>query len=554
MQLSILQQSSGKYWDGTGFNDTIQSFRTATGTTTWRYALALPADGAYTVNVRATDGAGNTTSSGSYVVRHFAIDATSPSASVAATSSSPTNTQPITYAVTFGEPVSDLTAAGVTVTAPAANTGLTKSVSKTDSQHFTVSVGGLATNGAGDGAVSVQVNAGAVSDSAGNAGAASNTAPVTWDRTVPTRTALEFFDSNGNGKVDEVKATYNEPLRAYGAGGSPWTLTDVPSGGSLSSVGASGSVVTLALAEGAGAADTAVGAFKVAYTAAANGIEDAAGNTAASFTATTPADKATPSLTLLQMFDVNTNGKVDQVKATFSESLAAYTAGTAPWALANVPSGGSLASVAVSGAVATLTLTPGAGAADTAVGSFTVALAQSAAGVRDSAGNQSAFTAQSPGDKAGPVPTALVDTDGTTNGKFEQSDTLTVTFSESVTGVAASSNVVLTGGQRVEQRHPRDVQPAQRQCQPGPQRLHLGQREHRQLHRQRAQSTEREPGEGDARRLHGRLRKPPRRRRRRRGQLHLHPRHLDHRRGREPGRRIGGRLDTTVLVTPCASR
>jgi hypothetical protein len=162
--------------------------------------------------------------------------------------------------------------------------------------------------------------------------------------------------------------------------------------------------------------------------------------------ATPPADRATPALTLLQMLDVNTNGKVDQVKATFSESLAAYTAGNTPWTLASVPSGGSLASVAISGAVATLTLTPGSGAADTAVGSFTVALAQSAAGVRDSAGNRSAFAAQSPGDKAGPVPIALADTDGAANGKFEVSDTLTVTFSESVIGVAASSNVVLTGG------------------------------------------------------------------------------------------------------------
>jgi hypothetical protein len=37
------------------------------------------------------------------------------------------------------------------------------------------------------------------------------------------------------------------------------------------------------------------------------------------------------------MLDTNTNGKVDQVKATFSESLDSYTAGNAPWTLANVP-------------------------------------------------------------------------------------------------------------------------------------------------------------------------------------------------------------------------
>ena len=76
-----------------------------------------------------------------------------------------------------------------------------------------------------------------------------------------------------------------------------------------------------------------------------------------------------PVLVSLQMRDTNSNGKVDQVTATFDDTLAPYSAGVAPWTLANVPSGGSLASVAVSGAVATLTLAEGAGAANTAVGS-----------------------------------------------------------------------------------------------------------------------------------------------------------------------------------------
>jgi hypothetical protein len=443
VQVSILQQSSSKYWNGTSFGDASENFRTATGTTTWRYDLALPQDGSYTVHVRATDGVGNTTASANYVVRHFTIDATAPTATVTSTPSS-TNAQPITYVVTFNEPVTDLTASGVTVSAPAGNTGVTKSVTKTDSQHFTVSVSGLKTDGTGDGTVSVQVNAGAVTDLAGNSNAASNTAAVTWDRTTPTRTALEFFDTNGNGKVDQVKVTYNEALGSYTAGTSPWTLTAVPSGGSLSSVSVSGSVVTLTLTEGAGAADTAVGSFKVTYTApGSGGVADAAGNNAATFSNVTPTDKAAPALSTLQMFDTDADGKVDQVKATFSESISS-TSATAPWTLTGVPSGGSLSSVSSSGATATLTIAEGASAADTSVGSFLVALAASASGVRDSAGNQSSFAALAPGDKAGPVITAVTDTNGTNDGKFEAGNTMTLTFTESVTGIAASSNVVLT--------------------------------------------------------------------------------------------------------------
>ena len=70
-----------------------------------------------------------------------------------------------------------------------------------------------------------------------------------------------------------------------------WTLTDVPSGGSLSSVTRSGAIVTLTLTQGAGAADTSVGLFKIALAAAATGVRDAAGNQA-SFAAQAPADLA----------------------------------------------------------------------------------------------------------------------------------------------------------------------------------------------------------------------------------------------------------------------
>ncbi len=153
-----------------------------------------------------------------------------------------------------------------------------------------------------------------------------------------------------------------------------------------------------------------------------------------------------PQLTSLRMTDIDTDGRIDRVTATFDQTLAAYTAGTAPWTLANVPSGGTLASVSVSGTVATLVITEGAGAQSTAVGAFTVALAQSATGIRDSSGNRSSFPATAPTDGAGPVPTAIADTNGTTNGLFQPGDTLAVTFSEPLepASVPTASTVTLT--------------------------------------------------------------------------------------------------------------
>src|SRR5205814_1693079 len=145
-----------------------------------------------------------------------------------------------------------------------------------------------------------------------------------------------------------------------------------------------------------------------------------------------------------QMLDIDHNGKVDQVQATFNETLASSTA-TAPWTLTGVPSGGSLSSVSTSGSVATLVLNEGAGAADTSVGSFMVALAQSSSGIRDAAGNQSSFSAQAPQDAAAPEVVSInrADSDPTKASSVHW----TVSFSESVTGVGSSDfSLAQTGG------------------------------------------------------------------------------------------------------------
>ncbi|HEX2784578.1 MAG TPA: hypothetical protein VHN36_13415, partial [Ilumatobacteraceae bacterium] len=251
----------------------------------------------------------------------------------------------------------------------------------------------------------------------------------------PLLTAVGMYDTNGNGRVDRVLVTFSKALATYTAGNAPWTLANVPSGGTLSSVSVSGNVATLSLNEGGGAADTAVGSFTISLAANSAGIRDAAGQTA-SFSATAPIDAASPALITKQFFDTDANGKVDKVTLVFSENLAAYTAATTPWTLTNVPSGGTLASVAVATTTATLTITEGAGAADTSPGSFTVALASNAGGVRDSAGNLSSFAGTTPADKATPARIAMVMNDVNANGKIDQ---VVVTFSEPLAAYTAGT-------------------------------------------------------------------------------------------------------------------
>ncbi len=141
-------------------------------------------------------------------------------------------------------------------------------------------------------------------------------------------------------------------------------------------------------------------------------------------------DNTAPALSTLQMFDVDVDGRVDRVQATFNETLEAYSAPATVWTLTNAPGGAAntVASVAVASPVATLTLNEGT--VNTASGTFTVALAANAAGIRDLAGNQSSFAASAVADKAAPVPTNIVMTNG--SGRAQVSDTLTVTYSETL--------------------------------------------------------------------------------------------------------------------------
>src|SRR5262249_49587142 len=131
-----IQQDTGNYFDGTGFNDPSPHFLSAnfdSGTGNWSFAFdhtKLPADGTYTVTAKATDWGGN--------------------------------------------------------------------VSSTISHTFT------------------------------------------YDTVAPTISSLVMQDTNHNGKVDHVVATFSETL-ASSTDTSVWHLLNVPSGGSLASVSTSGS-------------------------------------------------------------------------------------------------------------------------------------------------------------------------------------------------------------------------------------------------------------------------------------------------------------------------
>jgi hypothetical protein len=166
-------------------------------------------------------------------------------------------------------------------------------------------------------------------DAMGNAttgGTYSASATATIDCTSPVLQALQMLDSDQNGKVDTVVATFDDEV-APTTSTAGWLLADAPSGATLGRVSSAGRVVTLHLTEGRGAADTGPGSFTVALAAANSDVHDAAGNPAA-FAPFVPSDGAEP--VVVSVGDQHgavkhTPGKAepgDTLDVTFSEPMA----------------------------------------------------------------------------------------------------------------------------------------------------------------------------------------------------------------------------------------
>ena len=109
VQLSIQRNGSG-WWGGGAFDQPSESFRTALtsserDSTRWSYALQLPADGLYTVHVRATDGAATRRRRPAQASAQFTIDTTPPPApAITARPDATTTARSATFAFADAEP------------------------------------------------------------------------------------------------------------------------------------------------------------------------------------------------------------------------------------------------------------------------------------------------------------------------------------------------------------------------------------------------------------------------------------------------------------------
>lgn len=103
--------TSGQYWNGATFAPS-PTWLNATGTSTWSYPFARPADGTYAVAARSTDLAGNTGAASRGT--SFTIDTLAPTLSIANPLTPSTNTTP-TLSGGYGFTTGDIAAVSVQI-------------------------------------------------------------------------------------------------------------------------------------------------------------------------------------------------------------------------------------------------------------------------------------------------------------------------------------------------------------------------------------------------------------------------------------------------------
>ena len=391
--------------DFTVGNGSVSTF-SATSASVYTATVTPSSDGTVTVDVSAgaaQDAAGNTNTAATQLSR--TADLTVPTVALTTGAGNPVSGA-FTVTATFSEDVADFILADFTV-----GNGSASNFSATSASVYTATVTPSA-----DGAVTVDVGAGAARDAAGNANTAATQLSRTADVSGPD-VSLTTAAADPVSGAFTITATFSEDVTGF-------VLGDVSVGnGSASNFSAtSASVYTATI--------TPAGDGAVTVDVGAGVAQDAAGNdnTAATRLSRT-ADLTGPGLALSTSAGPMVSGAFT-VTATFSEDVTGF-------ALSDFTVGNGSASnfSATSASVYTATVTPSGD------GAVTVDVAANAA--QDAAGNNSGAAGQLvvTADSTSPDVTLSTSATGPVAGAF----TVTATFSEDVTGFALSDVSVGNG-------------------------------------------------------------------------------------------------------------
>ena len=207
-----------------------------TGSGSGPYTLPVTPSGQGAVTCQVTAAAAHDTANNSNTASNnlsITYDSAAPTCTVTGPAS-PTNGSPISFTINFGESVSGLSAAGITVT-----NGSKGSLTGSGSGPYTLPV-----TPSGQGVVTCQVTAAAAQDAAGNGNTVSNNLSITYDSAAPTCT-VTGPTSPTNGSPITFTINFSESVTGLtnagitvtnasvgvltGAGSGPYALPVTPS-------------------------------------------------------------------------------------------------------------------------------------------------------------------------------------------------------------------------------------------------------------------------------------------------------------------------------------
>ncbi len=277
-------------------------------------------DGTLTLTVTLTDDAGNIGADATHTADY---DATAPTPVISSGETDPTNSDPISFGVNFGENVLGFTEGDISVT----NGTVTGSslLGAAGSYTFTV-------DPSGDGTVSVNINASVVTDDAGNNNNAAVQFSIDYDGSAPVVDDLEIFDTDNDGFIDQVIIHFDENVDTDD-GVAPVladlgtiTLPDgqtitTAAGLSISDPQGMTNQITISGISDQVTANTGVGSASIDNI---DGLwRDGVGNitNTASDDSENIIDSAAPIIVDATTHDNDSNGKIDRIDITMSEDI-----------------------------------------------------------------------------------------------------------------------------------------------------------------------------------------------------------------------------------------
>jgi hypothetical protein len=412
VQVSIQRSSDSKYWNGstwmTSGTTVWNNATTSDSWADWSYALSATNldDGvSYTVKSQAIDNASNTQTTPDS--KTFTFDTTAPtlvSINRTAGSTNPTNSGPLSWTVTFSEPVSNLVAADFAIAASAGITGAPSiqtptAVGGAPSATWTVTATTVGVTGANGGTIGLNLaSAGTIQDQAGNGLATSSFTgqTFTFDTTKPNVTINQAAGQTDPSKTSPINFTvvFDEPINvsSFSAGGVLLSGTAGATTAVISQIAPNDGTIFNVAVSGMTSDGTVIASIP------AGGVSDQAGNTNTTSTSTDSAvtyDTTAPTVTSITRAAASpTNASTLPFTVAFSEPVntsgvvAARFSVTTSGVSGGPPTVGTITPIAPSGGFATsYTVNVNTNGA-TGTNSGSVRLDQtSSTGINDQAGN-----------------------------------------------------------------------------------------------------------------------------------------------------------------------